>query len=271
MIAETTGSFKTQELPELEMGHSRYIMAKNGIFYEQNDDLFHASSSVHEFYREPNWGTLKLLDHEEFFVPKFPKIPTELMEKCLGFFSYVEKKDDVECGLVLLFNPDTYEYSWCCPEQECSSAEVRFITPVPGKDYDENLIHFGDIHLHPGMSAYHSGTDYGDEMTASDGLHLVFGTPKVFGKWNSSLKGGKGGWEEDSKETEFCGVFVSDGARFKVDPNVVIEGIGELVPKPFPKAWYQQCKVKKWGKGGWIGGFGAGSSTKDKEYAPHYE
>lgn len=267
MISDTTGTFKTQELPELEIGQARYIMAMNGVFYEQNDQLFHASTLIKEFYNPLNFGTMHILDHQEFFVPRFPKIPADLMAKCLGFFSYVEKKDDVECGLVLLYDPDTYRYSWCCPEQECSSADLKFITPVPGKDYDERLIHFGDIHLHPGMHAYHSSTDVGDEMTASDGLHLVYGTHKKWGLWNSETKKN----EPDTIEPEFCAVFVTDGNRFKIEPSAVLESL-DVQPVPFPKVWYDQCDVKKWAKGGWWSSKRGKLESKfaDKEYAPHH-
>ncbi len=264
MISDTTGLFKTHEPPPLEQGQARYVMAANGLYYEQHDQLFHACAEIHKFYNPVNFGSMKLLDQETFFSPKFPKIPRALLEKCLGFFSYVEKKDDVECGLVLLYDPDTYQYSWCCPEQECSGSEVKFTVPVPGKDYAENLIHFGDVHLHPGMRAYHSHTDFGDEMTASDGLHIVIGTPKKWGRWNNETRKN----DPDTQELEFCAVFVSEGARFTCEPLEVLESI-TVTPSPFPKAWYDQCDVKKWGKGGWFGS--KSGKTADKEYAPHYE
>lgn len=241
MITDTTGVFKTKELPQLELGHSRYIMAANGIYYEQNDDLFHASTVIHEFWRPINFGAMGLADHPEFFKPKFPIIPAALVEQCLGFFQAVEQKTDCECGLVLLYDPLTGDYQWCCPEQEIGKFDLHFTTPIPGKDYPEHLIHFGDVHLHPGMSAYHSGTDKDDEMTASDGLHLVVGTGKKYGKWNSSLKNGKGDWEPDEQRIEFCGVFVADGARFKVQPSEVLETTA-CEAGEFPNEWLKQCK-----------------------------
>lgn len=243
MITDTTAVFKTQGLPELETGQSRYVMAANGIFYEQHDDLFHGCDRIHEFYRAVNFGQMQLLEHKPFFVPKFPIIPSYLISMCLGFFKAVEDKTDCECGLVLLYDPDTQLYQWCCPEQEISKWDLKFETPIPGKDYDERLIHFGDVHLHPGMSAYHSGTDHDDEMTASDGLHLVVGTRKKYGQWNDTLKGGKGGWDPDTDDTEFCGVLVSEGARFKCDPASVMELTTE--PGLFPAAWLKKCQKAK--------------------------
>jgi hypothetical protein len=263
MITDTTGVFKTKELPELEIGQSRYIMAAGGIYYEQKDDLFHGSDRVHEFYRDVNFGAMSLLPHPTFFIPQFPIIPAEMIGRCLGFFSRIEHDTGCECGLVLLFDPDTRQYQWCCPEQEINKWDLHFTTPIPGKDYAENLIHFGDVHLHPNMGAYHSGTDWNDEMTASDGLHLVVGTPKKYGKWNKDLKNGKGDWEEDTKEIEFCAVFVSDGARFKCDPASVMEITKEALP--FPSSWLKKCK-KEPEKKSWFGGGGRGAKEKGVDY-----
>lgn len=243
MISDTTGIFKTKALPNLALGQARYIMATSGLYYEQHDELFSASTRIHEFYREVNFGSMALLDHKEFFLPKFPVIPAELMGQCLGFMQHIEEKHDWECGLVLLYDPDTYQYHWCCPEQECGKYDLHFTTPVPGKDYPEHLMHFGDIHLHPGMAAYHSWTDKDDEMTASDGLHLVVGTPcKTFwGKWNPK----KQKYDPDIKEketTEFCACFVSEGARFEVEPEAVLQA---SQPGEFPQEWLKQCHKAK--------------------------
>ncbi len=201
---------------------------------------------------------MTLLPHHEFFSPKFPKIPEALIAQCLGFFSYVEKKHDWECGLVLLYNPDTYQYAWCCPDQECANYDLKFTTPVPGKDYEEQWVHFGDIHLHPGMSAYHSGTDQGDEMTASDGLHLVYGTPKHSGSnghWDKKSNKWVYDDEGEKRPGEFCGVFVTEGARFKVEPSAVLESL-TVAPSNFPKAWYMKCKAAP--KKNWLTGVGYG-------------
>lgn len=268
MIKNTTGIFKTFEPPPLEVGQARYIMAANGIFQEQNDDMFDASSMIHEFYayRKPTFDGMNLLPHHEFFTPKFPKIPEDLIAQCLGFFSYVEHKHDWECGLVLLYNPETYQYSWCCPDQECSGASLKWTAPIPGKDYSEEWVHFGDVHLHPGMSAYHSGTDHDDEMTASDGLHLVVGTPNDWntGTWDKNLQKTIG---RQKKEAEWCATFVSDGARFKVEPEVVLENI-KVKPSPFPKVWYSKCKKLEWGWQKPVTGFAGGAAGKE---VPSYD
>jgi len=251
MIYETTGVFKTQQLEPLEMNHARYIMAADGIYYEQNDDLFHANTLVKEFYNPLNFGSMNTLKGKEFFEPRFPILPKELLEQCLGFFTRIELTHDAECGLVLLYDPNTMEYSWCCPEQEGGGWDLKFTVPVPGKDYDERLVHFGDVHLHPGMSAYHSGTDHSDEMTASDGLHLVVGTPTDHkgGWWDEVEKK----WHKSTKKlaNEYCAVFVSDGNRFKIDPAVIFETT-DLTPKPFPKVWLEKFTKAK--KGQWAYG-----------------
>ncbi len=253
MITDTTGVFKIKELPELETGQSRYVMASNGIFYEQNDDLFSGSDSIHTFYRDVNFGSLNLIEHQAFFQPKFPIVPASMISQCLGFFKYIEDKHDCECGLVLLYDPELRVYHWCCPEQEISSCNIDFKVPLPGRDYEENLVHFGDIHLHPGMSAYHSYTDEKDEMTASDGLHLVVGTPKhkTGGQWSDRLR--KWVYDDDNEDkTEFCAVFVSDGARFKCQPQDVIELTTET--SAFPPSWLKKCHKKK--QETWFGGGG---------------
>lgn len=252
MISDTSGVFKTQELPPLEQGLARYIMANGGLYYEQHDELFHASTEIHHFYRDVNFGSTNLLEHEEFFKPKFPKVPEELMAQCLGFFKTVEDAHDCECGLVLLYDPDTFQYQWCCPEQEMGSADLKFTVPLPGKDYEEHWVHFGDVHLHPGMSAYHSHTDYGDEMLASDGLHLVVGTPTDYtnSHWNS--KTGKYD-NKKKKPAEYCATFVSDGARFKIEPSEVLDA---APPGEFPVEWLKKCKrVKKTYFGGGYGAY----------------
>ncbi len=248
MIHETTGVFKTQQLEPLETGKARYIMAADGIYYEQNDDLFHASTLVKEFYNPLNFGTMSMLKGTEFFEPRFPILPKKLLEQCLGFFTRIELTHDAECGLVLLYNPDTMEYSWCCPEQEGGGWDLKFTVPVPGKDYDERLVHFGDVHLHPGMAAYHSGTDHKDEMTASDGLHLVVGTPKSWGEWDNKQKKYIQAEDQPKKPNEYCAVFVSDGNRFKIDPALVFETM-DLTPKNFPGSWLSKFTKAKKGAG----------------------
>lgn len=240
MITETNGVFKTSELPELEHGQGRYIMAANGLYYEQRDDLFHASTQIHHFYRPVNFGSMSLLEHGEFFIPEFPPLPDNIIAQCLGFFQAVEDKTDCECGLVLLYDPVKRKYSWCCPEQEIGTVDLHFTTPIPGKDYPEHLVHFGDVHLHPGMSAYHSSTDYSDEMLASDGLHLVVGTPKSYGQWSYEeqkwIEGGR-------KPREYAAVFVSDGARFTIKPGLILNTKTE--PGMFPPSWLKKCKQQR--------------------------
>lgn len=257
MITDTTGVFKLKELEPLEMCTSRYIMGSNGLFYEQKDTLFHACSEIHKFYRDVNFGTMKLLEQKEFFIPQFPQIPSYLLRQCLGFFRYIEDKFDCECGLVLLYDPDKQEYQWLCPEQEIARMDLKFTMPVPGRDYSEQLIHFGDVHLHPGMAAYHSHTDVHDEETANDGLHLVIGTPKRWGRWNEKTKK----MNPDTVTTEYCAIFTSDGARFKVAPEQVYESL-DVEPGAFPKDWLKRCTQKKETK--WSS-FGFGGSSTDKE------
>jgi hypothetical protein len=263
MITDTSGVFKLKQLPKLKLGEARYLMAAGGLYYEQHDELFHASTQIHKFYRDVKFGSMQLLDHEEFFQPKFPLLPEALIQQCLGFFQHIEDQHDCECGLVLLYDPDKRQYQWCCPQQTISKYDLKFTTPIPGKDYPEHLLHFGDVHLHPGMSAYHSGTDYDDEMLASDGLHLVVGTPKVYGYWDETI----GKWisaKKYDKKTKFCATFVSDGARFEVDPEVVMELTVER--GLFPPSWLDQCQLKpKYQSTSWLGG------TRSEQYGGAYD
>ena len=181
-------------------GESSYkILARNGMYLYKENPVFRACVKLGAVSWENSDFGNRLLDQEESFELKIPKIPSKIVEQWLVFGRMIKLRYDSETLILLYYSPSTGEFKNEVPEQEVSPGSVRSTecTPAPEGSY---LV--GSIHTHPG-EAFHSKTDQDDE-SVSDGVHFTIGDlRKVLASF--SIFG------------------VVNGRRFPLDPEGVIE------------------------------------------------
>lgn len=115
-------------------------------------------------------------------------IPHELIEKMDTFFRLVDTKYGTEAIVVLIYdtrylNTDNSEDGWgiIVPKQtnngaHCSYDPISVLDSID--DEEQEFIRIvGSAHSHPGMAAFASGTDHGDQV-GNDGIHITFGWAK---------------------------------------------------------------------------------------------
>jgi len=208
------------DLPPLEEGESRYIVADNGVFLERRDSMFTTCSRV-------NQRDLRLEWHQPSCELHCGKIPRLLHRAMLGFFKHAHELHDGEVALVLLYHPQRRRFRWHCPHQIVerypigdrwvTADYIHFDNPL---ELPEGYIHFGDAHLHPGPPNP-SAMDMADDQ---DGLHLIVGN--ILTRISYSV------------------TFVMDGTRFRIPPEDVFEDLScEPLARP-PKVWMQQIEIK---------------------------
>lgn len=199
-----------------------YMLSGDGIFICRN----------HRFYRSGvparNWPG-ELAGQKEFIQLRYPKIPQELMEQAVGFFTIIGTAHDAEAALILIWDELKDEVRLMAPRQRSGVYESwngnRFPT---GVDYElpSNLpsgcLIFGDIHSHVDHSAYASAVDQLDE-DYRPGLHIVVG--RIF-----------------MEPPQFHVEATVDGVRFLVDPKQVFENY-QCRSKTVPREWLDQVEI----------------------------
>lgn len=169
-----------------------------------------------------------------------PKIPWELCQKMDMFFRHVDKKMHTEAIVILTYDPDVGgEAGWgfLVPKQTNSMASCKYEPESIVDDKPDHVIIAGSAHSHPGMSAFASHTDVGDQ-TNWDGLHITFG-------WTGG------------KPTEYYAELQQGGGRFTLKPEQVF--VYEPEDVPFPELDDLAERVVKQGHGtknSSFGGFG---------------
>jgi proteasome lid subunit RPN8/RPN11 len=233
------------EMPWRDDADAFYVLAANGLYMCRNHPFFRSCTKARGFPGE-------LEEVTPFLHQSFPKIPKELMQQTVGFFSAVAEEHGSEAGLFLAWNRETEAVELVvAPQTATVSTAWNGGVHAVGLQYDvptdlaPELLIFGDIHSHVDGAAYASGTDVHDEMD-KPGLHVVVG---------------RIGQEPPDVHAEI----VVDGTRFSVDPLDVIAGY-ERRTEEVPAAWIAQVGVedvsKTWSDGWpWSGGssYGAGS------------
>jgi hypothetical protein len=171
-----------------------YIVAKGGIYLKKKLDLIESLTPVDKI------SFLK--DIPPFAKLHIPKITSEMFGNILTFFREVYKLHRSEAVVLIFFNKKKKIYKVYVPEQEVSYASVNYVATKTIKDFQ--LI--GSIHSHSSMSAFHSGTDVGDEKNF-DGLHMTIG--KV----------------DDVTFFDICASIAVNGMRVPVQPEEYIDGL----------------------------------------------
>lgn len=232
-----------RDLPALEPGQMRYILAREGVYRERASELFSSCTLMS--------GKLEELDrHQQICSLHCRKIPTAMIRQMVGFFREAYSLHGGEAALVLLYNSDTDEFQWHCPEQTVKLFTIRgrwiaddsiqFENPL---DLPDGFIQFGDAHSHEGP-ATPSYVDHNDEEHR-DGLHLIVGYV-------------------GHRRPTYHADFVIDGQRFEFEPEQLLEDFPEPPYPAPPREWLKQIRVHK--RSSYSSGYsswGSGSSRDD--------
>ena len=146
-----------------------YLITRSGVYLHRETKAGNAMVKVNgiPWLKEP---TIE-------FSLKLPKIPASIIGQALTFFRKVFKDHHSESYVTLFYSEQLKQYQLWCPKQTVTYASVNYDRndQPPFKDRsDEGWQMCGTIHSHCDFSAYHSGTDIGDEDTF-DGIHITLG------------------------------------------------------------------------------------------------
>lgn len=170
-----------------------YIITKNGPMLRKKLDFIDAIIPV------KNISILK--DVTPKAKINIPKIPEELFCKIVSFFREVYDQYQAEAIVLLYYNKEKSEYFLHIPQQKVTRMSLEYHRGSVFDGY--NLV--CSIHSHGSLSAFHSGTDTGDEESF-DGLHITVGSV-------------------EDKDIQIASSIMVNGTRVKTDPIDNIEGI----------------------------------------------
>jgi PRTRC genetic system protein A len=220
---------KTADDMELPTNEPAYLLISgNGIWMCRNHELFQSSTPARSWPCE-------LANHRASLTLNHPKIPQEMLEQIVGFFSEVAERHSAEAGVILVWDKKQQRMDMIVPRQLATVNETwnGKIYPI-GVHYelptnlDKDVIIIADVHSHVYDAAYSSYQDRSDEEYRA-GLHLVVG-------------------RLDCEPPQFHAEFVVDGIRFDVDLGAVIEGYQSRC-KQVPQDWLKLVSVKTLGPG----------------------
>jgi PRTRC genetic system protein A len=138
-----------------------YIVAKNGIFLKKESWWMEAVVPVKQ---------IAVLEEQKTGCElKFPPLSAVMLAKAWKFFKAVYKKHHSESA-VLLHYSERLGWELTIPEQTVTFSHVDYKMA----DRLAGYVFIGTMHSHSSMSAFHSGTDIGDEAQI-DGIHITFG------------------------------------------------------------------------------------------------
>ncbi len=214
--------FEDRELPPLDEGQTRLVVAAGGVYRERRTQIFTSSARV-------EGAGLELADHYQYCRLHCGKLNRAMHRAMLSFFQHAHALHNGEAALVLLYDPERSRFHWHCPRQTIemhwsygrwwTSDHIRFDNPAVLPD---GYLHFGDAHLHNGSVAP-SMTDLNDDQ---DGLHIIAA--------------------DVDKEPRYHIDFVVDGRRFHVAPNVIFEDPDCLPLSHAPRSWLLQIQVRRY-------------------------
>lgn len=178
-----------------------YIIAKGGIYLNKKLDLISSLTPVDKISFLDDLPSFASIDIE--------KIPVGIFGKIIGFFKKIYEMYKSESIVLLYYNKDKNSFKIQVPEQEVSGASLSYQPCQSLKDH----ILIGSIHSHANMSAFHSGTDVGDEE-GFDGIHFTIG------KLGDEL-------------FDCCASIAINGFRVKIDPIEYVEGLEKVENTPY--------------------------------------
>jgi len=199
-----------------------YVLAANGLFLVRNHAFFRSSVPAPSFPSE-------LAEHRESFEPRFPRIPKDLFERIVAFFSAVAEAYGAEAGVLLYWDPAARALHAIPPPQIATITRgYRGRGQPVGLHYEiprwvpPTWLLVGDVHSHAQLAAYASSTDQDDEHHYP-GLHIVVG-------------------EIHREPPSFHVEAVIDERRFPLTIADVVEGY-ERRATHFPPKWLRHLRV----------------------------
>ena len=234
----------------VEPGNLYYLVAADGVFQVRN-------TPTHRSVTRAVRDIPGLLPESSRVELHFPALPASLLDDVIAFFNEVYWRHGGEAIVILFFDPKTQEYRAGVPPQKISGYHDfrgRWVSDYH-LDYEmaerpEGFMRFGTIHSHASLAAYASHIDCEDEKF-EDGLHAVYGS---FG----------------SEELTRSASFVSNGQRFNVDPDQVLETCA-VSGCSVPEGWMdrvervEETSWQRYDYGVGSGSYGANSSDSGKE------
>lgn len=202
-----------------------YLLSRDGLFLCRN----------HPFFRSCVWvghGPGELASQEPTLVPRYPKIPQDLLEQVVGFFSLVTERHGSEAAAFFAWDWTEQQVHVVVPEQEATVSRGWYgqVNPVGvtyqvPTDLPADWTVFADIHSHCHHAAYASSTDREDEHQFP-GIHMVVG-------------------RIDREPPDFHVEIVSDGHRFASSLGAVSGGF-RCRNEDVPAEWLEKLKVSDW-------------------------
>ncbi len=203
-----------------------HLLTASGLFLCRNHPFFESCVPA------PRWPT-ELADHKPFLKIRYPKMPRRMLEHVVGFFSRVADAHNAEAAVLVAWDAVARRLRIVVPDQSATvSRNYRGDNNPIGVEYEapaalpDGWTVIGDIHSHVNFSAYASYTDKHDEQHRA-GLHIVVGRLHC-------------------EPPEFHIEAVVDGARFRLDPQLVLEGYDRRRTR-IPPSWMSRVKIKTWG------------------------
>lgn len=199
-----------------------FVLAANGLYLVRNHEFYRSSVPAPSFPSE-------LGHHRESFEPRFPRIPRELFERIVAFFSTVAEAYGAEAGVLLYWDPAGRALHAIPPPQIATITRgYRGRGQPVGLHYEvpswvpPTWLLVGDVHSHAQLAAFASAIDQEDEHHYP-GLHIVVG-------------------EIHREPPSFHVEAVIDGRRFPLALADVVEGY-ERRASEFPLKWLKRLRV----------------------------
>ncbi|MFW9871824.1 MAG: Mov34/MPN/PAD-1 family protein [Candidatus Thorarchaeota archaeon] len=193
-----------------------YIVAKEGIFLRKKLGVMDSIAPV------KNISTLQSVATSARM--HISKIPAPSFAKVVDFFKKVYEEHRGEAVVLLFYNQETHKHRIVPPYQKVTSTSIEYNRGMT----IEGWTMIGTIHSHAAMSAFHSGTDQGDEESM-DGLHITIGNVS-------------------SEDFSISASIVVNGHRVIVDPEEYINGIKKVSEIDEETPYYSR-QVYKYDKG----------------------
>jgi len=154
---------------------------------------------------------VRLMQNKTQVSLSIPKIPSQILQACRDFFTWVSREHQrSEACVILYYSPHAASWLAFAPTQAVNQENVHWEID---EEIPQGFYYAGSIHSHVLLKPYHSQTDINDEI-AWDGFHIV---TNLFG--------------------EFVASIVVSGFHFSVS----ITDIAEVPEQKFPLDW--QAKV----------------------------
>lgn len=188
---------------------------------------------------------LAFLDQQCWF--NLPAIPLKMVADLDKFFRLIDDKLGTESIALLTFDPsylnqENASDGWgvLIPKQTNTAGSCKYDPASVAEKKEDGVMIVGSAHSHPGMKAFASHTDVGDQANF-DGIHITYG------------------WDKGSKKTEYHIELQMAGTRFTYKPEQAFEQEPDT-PVPDEVLEWAECVEKEvpqfkkiWIKGGQYG------------------